>query len=202
VAHVPRRRAEPQLTRGLALPLLLSLAAPRAAAGQQEGGARAGVEAALKLSSVRGDATVFAGGVGLIDLGRRVAFGAGAWLALSTVRISTGRPETDKSLRMAYAGVVAEGEIRRGPDWVVNVRALVGAGNAKVSDRLIGVPLGADNFGVVEPEVGGSWHLGRGAWLTGGLGYRFTFGVEDLPDISEESFRGMSLRMGIALRSF
>lgn len=202
MAHVPGRRTEPQLIRWLAFPLLLSLAAPRGAAAQQEREAGAAVEAALKLSSVLGDVTTFAGGVGLIDLGGRVAFGGGGWLALGTVRIATARPETDKSLRMAYAGVVAESVIRRGPEWEVRARILVGAGNAKVSDRLIGVQLGADNFGIVEPEVGGSWHLWRGTWLTGGLSYRFTLGVEDLPDISDDSLRGASLRLGITLRSF
>ncbi len=202
MARVPRRRPESQLIRWLALPLLLALARPQLAAGQRETDARAGVEAGLKLGSVQGDATVFAGGVGLIDLGGRVAFGGGGWLALGAVRIATGRPDTDKNLHLAYAGVVAETEIRRGPDWDVRARALIGAGNARVSDRLIGIQLGADNFGIVEPEIAGSWHLGGVAWLTGGLGYRFTFGVEDLPAISGDTFRGVSLRVGITLRSF
>ncbi len=201
MADLPRRRPEPQLIRSLALPLLL-LALPGVARGQQPGEARAGLEAALRVTSIAGDATVLAGGVGLLDLGGRVAFGGGGWLALGTMRISTGRPETDKNLHMAYAGVVAETVVRRGPGWDVRARALVGAGNAKVSDRLQGVALGADNFAIVEPELGGSWHLGHGAWLTGGLSYRITFGVEDLPDISEHSFRGVSLRIGATLRSF
>jgi hypothetical protein len=199
---VPRRRPEPQLTRWLTLPFLLLLARPSATAGQQEGAARAGLEAALRLSSVHGKATVFAGGTGLLALGHGVSFGGGGWLALGPVRVSTGRPESDKSLRVAYAGLVVETAVRRGPDWDLRVRALVGAGNAKVSDRLIGVQLGADNFGVVEPEIGGSWQLDRGAWLTGGLSYRLTFGVEDLLDVSEDSLRGASLRVGIQLRSF
>lgn len=202
MAHLPGRRSESQLIRWLGLPLLLLLARPTLAVGQEPAEARAAIEAALRLSSVHGEAAVLAGGSGLLHLGGRIAFGGGGWLGLGTVRIDTGRPATDKSLRLAYAGVVAEGEIRRGPDWDLRARALVGAGSAKVSDRLIGLQLGVDNFGVVEPEIGGSWHLGGGAWLTGGLAYRFTFGVEDLPDVSDDSLRGTSLRVGITLRSF
>jgi len=202
VARVSRRRQEPQLSRWPALLLLLLLARPSAVRGQQQDAARAGIEAALKLSSVHGEGTVFGGGVGLLALGGRVAFGGGGWLALGAVRIATGRPETDKDLRLAYGGVVVEGMIRRGPDWDLRARALLGAGNAKVADRLIGLQLGADNFGVVEPEVGGSWQLTRGARLTGGLSYRLTFGVGHLPDVSDDSLSGGSVRVGIQLRSF
>lgn len=199
---MPGRRQEPQLRRSLLVPLLLLLAGPLAAGAQQESAARAGVEAALKAGRVAGEATVFGGGVGLLNLGHGVAFGGAGWLALGAIRVGNGRPETDKDLRVAYGGLVVEGVVRRGRGWDLRARALLGAGNAKVSDRLIGVQLGADNFAVVEPEVGGTWQLARGAWLTGGLAYRMTFGVEDLPGISDDALRGGSLRVGIQLRSF
>lgn len=146
---------------------------------------------------------MFAGGVGLLDLGGRVAFGAGGWLVLGTSRIETGSPENDTELRVAYGGVVAEVDLpRQIHGWDLRARALVGAGNAKVADRLIRVQLGADNFGVVEPGVVGSRQIMRHTYLTGGIAYRFIFGVEDLPNVSPEDLRGASVQLGIAFRTF
>ncbi len=145
---------------------------------------------------------MFAGGVGLLDLGGRVAFGGGGWILLGQSKISAGSADADRDLKVAYGGVVVDMELLRNHRWDVRARALVGAGNGKISLRVAGVQLAADNFGVVEPEVCGSWHLSPNASLVGTLAYRYTFGVDDLPNVSENNLRGISLGVGFAVRSF
>ncbi len=199
---MPGRRAEPQLIRRAAvLLLLLSLAGP-GALHAQDARASASVETALRIGALRGSAKAFAGGVGLLDLGRRVAFGGGGWILLGTSRIYAGSADSDRDLRVAYGGVVVAVELVRDARWDLRARALVGAGNGKISLRLAGVQLAADNFGVIEPELCGSWHMSPNASLVGSVAYRYAYGVDDLPSVSEDNLRGMSLGVGLSVRGF
>lgn len=198
---MPRRRQEPQLIRRAAVLLLLTLVGP-GALHAQDASARANVEAALRVGALRGSAKMFVGGIGLLDLGGRVALGGGGWILLGRSRISAGSADADRDLRVAYGGVVAEVELLSDPGWDVRARALVGAGNGKISLRLAGVQLAADNFGVVEPEVCGSWHLSARTRAVGTVAYRHAFGVSDLPSVSGNDLSGFSLGVGLAIRSF
>lgn len=201
MAGMPRRRTEPQLIRRAGVLLLLMLVVP-GALHAQDTRAHASIEAALRVGSLRGSAKAFAGGVGLLDLGGRVAFGGGGWILLGQSQISAGSADADRDLRMAYGGVVADVELVRDARWDLRARALMGAGNGKITLRLAGVQLAADNFGVFEPEVCGSWHLSRSTSIVGTLAYRYAFGVNDLPNVSEANLRGISFGVGFAARSF
>lgn len=198
---MPRRRAERQLIRRAAALLLLSLAGP-GTLHAQEARAHASLEAALRVGALRGTAKAFAGGVGLLDLGGRLSFGGGGWTLLGTSRIYAGSADSDRDLRVAYGGVVAAVELVRDARWDLRASALVGVGNGKISLRLAGVQLAADNFGVIEPELSGSWHLSSNASLVGSLAYRYAYAVDNLPSVSQASLRGMSLGVGLSARGF
>jgi len=198
---MPRRRAERQLIRRAAALLFLSLAGP-GTLHAQEARAHASLEAALRVGALRGTAKAFAGGVGLLDLGGRLSVGGGGWILLGTSRIYAGSADSDRDLRVSYGGVVADLELVRDERWDLRVRALMGAGNGKISLRVAGVQLAADNFGVVEPELCGSWHLSPNASLVGTVAYRYAFGVNDLPSVSDDNLAGVSLGVGFAVRSF
>jgi hypothetical protein len=198
---VPRRRTEPQLIRRAAVLLLLSLVGP-SSLHAQDARAHASIEAAARVSALRGSAKLFVGGIGLLDLGGRVSFGGGGWILLGTSRIYAGSADSDRDLRVAYGGVVADVELVRDARWDLRARALLGAGNGKISLRVAGVQLAADNFGVIEPELCGSWHVSPNASVVGSLAYRYTYGVNDLPSVSQDNLAGVSLGVGFAVRSF
>lgn len=141
--------------------------------------------------------------MGLLGADARLRFGGAGWVLLGTTAVPSGNPGSPYELRFAYGGLVGELVLVETERGALSLRTLIGAGNAKVTSVPIMTTLiGADNFGVFEPELAGAWRLHRGLHITAAAGYRFTFGVEDLPGVSPSDLRGPSLRTGLAIRTY
>lgn len=162
--------------------------------------ASAALEASVTLSKVRGETGLFAGGRGLLGTGGRVALGGAGWILTTDISIPTGSPGSDLQLLVAYGGITAEVAVLGGTPVRGFLRTLVGAGSARVELPVVATEIAADNFAVIEPEAIILRTL-RGALSIGaGLGYRFVFGVEDLPGVLAGDLSGPSaslfLRVG------
>lgn len=205
LAHSPDTGPGSTLRRGPAVlyaVLALTLLGPGPAAAQDTGGraARAALEAAFGATAVRGKPAPFGGGGGLLDLGTPLRFGGAGWVLLAPRSIPGGSNHYD--LRVAYGGVLLDAPIGSLGRTSLSVRALFGVGTAKVSLPIVGTLIGADNFGVVEPEIHGTVRLIGGLGLTVECGYRGVFGVEDLPGVGAVDLRGPSVRLGVVLGNF
>lgn len=204
MARLPRARQEPQLIRYAALVAACLLLGPVGAPAQQVGdAAHAEVEGALRLTRMHGDVSWLAGVTGLIGVGGPLRFGGAGWIQLGQSSVPGGAAPFDYEMRIAYGGLAAELDIIRRPGGALVLRTLAGAGNAKIrSLPVVETLIAADNFGVVEPELSGAWRLYRGVVASVGLGYRLTFGVDDLPNVLPSDLRGPSLRIGISIGDF
>jgi hypothetical protein len=174
--------------------LALASFAPGIAA-QQERHASVVLDGAGGITAIRANATASGGGSALVDLGLRVRFGGAGWVLFDTPTVPPGY-----ALHMAYGGVLAEADLLEGKRGAVVFRTFLGVGNAKVTVPDATVLLGADNFGVLEPEAMGVLSLRSRLGVTLGVSYRATFGVERLPGLRPEELRGATLRLGIRLR--
>jgi hypothetical protein len=180
------------------------LVSPPALSAQQEAqtAARVELQAAVRLTRIRGGTSFLAGATGLLATDPRFSFGGAGWVLLEELDIGTGTPGAGFKLRMAYGGVLTAFELLETPRAQVSVRTLWGAGNGKIVLPVSGTEIDADNFGVVEPEVTGTWHLGSFLNVGGGAAYRFVFGVEDLTGVSADHLRGLSVSLLLSARGF
>ncbi len=162
--------------------------------------ASAALEASVTLSKVRGETGLFVGGRGLLSTGGRVAIGGAGWLLTTDTSIPTGNPGSDLQLLVAYGGIAAEVAVRAGTTVRLFLRTLVGAGSARVELPVVATEIAADNFAVFEPEAVILRRLRGVLGIGAGLGYRFVFGVEDLPGVLSGDLSGPSaslfLRVG------
>jgi len=185
----------------VAVPLI-----PRSALAQASTpvAARASVDAGFRPTLLAGGAAVLVGGSGLLGVGGNVMFGGGGWIQLGEANLDTGGSTTGFRLRLAYGGLVVDWFLGDRAVGQVTLRALLGAGNAKVflAAGDIEAETGADNFGVIEPEIALHRRLVGPLSGTAGVGYRVVFGLEDLTGVSGSDIRGPSLRVGLALRNF
>ncbi|MEJ2203035.1 MAG: hypothetical protein P8170_02890 [Gemmatimonadota bacterium] len=160
------------------------------------------LEASLTFSTLRGEASSFVGGTGLLSTGGRLAVGGAGWIQATDAAIPTGTQGSELELLVAYGGVAVQVALRDREPVGVFVRALLGAGSARVRLPVVGTEIAADNFGVVEPEVAILRHLPSIFSIGAGLGYRFVFGVEDLPGVRSGDLRGpvarLFVRVGIS----
>ena len=76
---------------------------------------------------------------------------------------------------------------------------LWGAGNAKLELPAVRTEIAADNFLVLEPGASVLFRLVGPLQLTGEAAYRWAVGVEDLPGISGDQLRGLSVSLGLAI---
>jgi hypothetical protein len=180
------------------------LASPTALSAQQEAQPTALVEleAALRLTRILGETSFLAGATGLLATDPRFSFGGAGWVLLKEPDIGTSTPGSGFKLRMAYGGVLTAFRLFETPRARVSVRTLWGAGNGKVILPGPETEIDADNFGVVEPELTGTWHLGSVLNLGAGAAYRFVFGVEDLTGVSADHLRGFSVSLFLSGRGF
>ena len=127
-----------------------------------------------------------------------VVGGAGFRLAGST---PTEPDDGSASPRLSfgYAGVVVERLRRLDPDWTIAGSVLVGAGHATVRSADATFELGADNFGVVQLQGGPEWRRAAPLRVSARVGYRFAFGVQDLPGVSAVDLRGFALTISLRL---
>lgn len=199
---MPGRRTEPELKpRATFLALtLITLLGPATLRAQQERRAAFDLEPAAGVTALRDQPSAFGGGSGLLDLGGPVRFGGAGWILFDTPRLPGGAAGYD--LHVAYGGVLLEAPLAARSRATLSARLLLGVGNAKVSVPVAATLLGADNFGVVEPEIHASLGLSGTLAVTVGASFRATFGVEDLPGVAPADLRGASVRAGLSFRTF
>ena len=167
-----------------------------------ESPASATVSVGVRRTSLRDRSAWMVGGDALISFGHSFSLGGGGWVLAKPLGISGAEGGSDLDLTISYAGVQSEYRLARVGAGGLALRVLVGAGSAKVSLPIVGTELAADNFGVVEPEVGGVLSVGDFVQLRAQLGYRIVYGVEDLPHIDPEHLRGATLTLSLLLGPF
>lgn len=170
----------------------------------QSGGTSAfvDVEASVGGTTLVGDVEPTATFSILLDLAPRLEIGGTGTFLFGSKTLSGTTAGSDVVMRFAYGGFLARFLLSRQEDRPLWASVLLGAGNAKLSLAVVKTPLAADNFGVVVPELGGSLRLAGPLHLGAALGYRATFGVEDLPDIAPEDLQGVTARLVVSLRHF
>lgn len=183
------------------LPLLLILALPgsaRAQAGPPPSttdGVRSAAAFTVTGGKLAGTTGAHIGGWGGLVFGDRFLLGGGGFAITKNVEL----PGLD-DLRMGYGGIVVRywGTVSRELTW--GVGALLGAGNARIRNRVVGTELGSDNFVLAEPSLSLAHPLIRSLHLEVALGYRKAWGVEDLPTLSADDLTSLtgsiSLRLG------
>lgn len=176
-------------------------AAPLAAQSASDP-ATASAEASLALTSLDGAATWMASAAALLGVTSRLSLGGAGTVALGTRVLPGSTPGTDLALRTAFGGLVGQVELACRDDRALWLRVLAGAGNAKMDLALAGTQIASDNFGVIVPEIGASLRLADPLSVGAALGYRATFGVEDLPGLAPSDLRGVSVRLLIAVHRF
>lgn len=174
----------------IASPTALVGQAPAAAAG-------ASAEASLGATALHGGASWTASAAVLLGLTPKLSVGGSGTLFLGTARLAPG---SDLTLRTAFGGLVAQLTLAELPGLSFWLRALAGAGNAKVDLAAVGTRIAADNFGVFVPEFGGTMQIAGPLSAGAALGYRAVFGVDDLPGVRPSDLRGLSARILLVLR--
>lgn len=177
------------------------LGAPRSVSGQAaERQAHASLEVSLAATSVRESATTLAGAVGLLDLGGRLAFGAGGAIMIGSSALEGGG--LDQDLHLGYGGAVLQFTLTGSPQRYLALRTLVGSGNAKIKLAVGGGEVAADNFGVLEPGLVGTVTLAGPLRLGAGVAYRHVFGVDDLPNVVPADLKGPVAQVRISIRTY
>lgn len=148
---------------------------------------------------VRSQAKILVGGDLRVRLPGSFSAGLGAWGATSATTVPGGSTGVDYGMEFAYGGIVVErGMFVRG-STEVGARLTFGAGSARASLPGVNGSSAADNFGVVEAEAVVSRHLPGAVGVRAQLGYRLSFGVEDLPQTVAAHFRGITVSLGFVL---
>ncbi len=161
--------------------------------------ARAFVDAGARLSTLRSSRVVLLGGSLGFDLGAGPRFGVGGWLLTDPVDLDPSRPASGLRLRVAYGGVLSEWPVTTAGPLAASAQILLGAGNAKLELPAVGAEIAADNFAVLEPGLSLDLRLTPWLGLSGGVAWRWAWGVEDLPGLGREDLRGASGTLGLRL---
>ena len=147
----------------------------------------------LRGAKIIGGTEAMLGGEASLHFSRHFSIGAAGGALLGPVSVTESGADLGTDLRMGYGGVLLGYEARTANTVSVAGRLLLGAGHASIRAIPVGNELGADNFLVLEPEVVlrfravGPAHLGLAA------GYRMTFGVQDLPTLTDHDLEGVSV---------
>ena len=182
---------------GLLLALVLS-AAPLL--GQAPSGrARASLEAGVRGSELNGSTEAIWGGVALLGVHPRVSLGGGGWLLSGKSEITGLASGSDLEMSLGYGGAVLDVLLRGSEQSRISLRALIGAGHARVLVPVVGPELNADNFGVLEPELVAARWLAGMVSLQAAVSYRFVFAVEDLTQVTASDLKGASLTLSIGI---
>ena len=160
------------------------------------------VSAGLRRTSLRNSGAWMVGGEARISFGSAFSLGGGGWAMAKPLGIPSVASESDLQLAVSYAGVQAEYRLWPAQAAGIGLRLLAGAGSAKVSLPIVGTELAADNFGIVEPEIVGILPMHDFAALRTRVGYRFVYGVEDLPRVDPKHLRGATLTLSLMLGPF
>lgn len=160
------------------------------------------LELSMGGTSFLGEASAQASVAALLGVSDRISVGGMGSILLGMRTLPGSVPGTDAELRTALGGVVVQVDLGGDPTWSVWLRLTSGLGNAKQNLAVAGTRIAADNFGVLLPELGITHRLTGPLHVGAALGYRATFGVEDLPGVSSADLRGPSGRLLISLRHF
>lgn len=173
-----------------------------AAARQTEVGASLLLDAGLRATSFRGDASAMLGGDVLLRTPGGFAVGGGGWLLLGARTLDPGAPGGGLRLRVSYGGVVAGATLARPASLAVDARVLVGGGNARIEVPIELSRVAVDNFFVVEPEVGVTLAL-DGPWSARlSASYRKATGVDDVYGVTAGQLSGGSLGASLSFHGF
>ncbi len=181
--------------------LLCAAAAPLAAQGAG-GPTTASAEASLAITTLRGEGAWLASASALLGLTPRLSLGGAGSVVLGATDLAGSVPGSDLELRVAFGGLLAQLLVLEEGDRSVWLRLLAGAGNAKVDLAAVGTQIAADNFGVFVPEIGVTVRLVGPLRGGAAVGYRTTFGVEDLPGVAPSDLRGVAARVSLSLHRF
>ncbi len=187
---------------------------PANAEAQEEVDDTASIEvgAGFQATSIRGDLAWLGGGTLLFRIGDFLQVGGGGWLLLRDHALSRESADGGLKLRMSYGGLVAGGSLVDAGRMRFDVRALVGAGTARIKVRVESadgakVPVelaerAADNFFVVEPQLGLTMPIDERwrARLT--VGYRKAYGVEDVFNVTAGQVSGGSAGVVVVFDGF
>jgi len=174
---------------------------PGAATGQE---ARAGGRFDLSLGAtpLHGDASALATASVLVGVAGRLYLGGTGSAFLGKRTLAGSAPGTDLELRSAFGGLVLHYRLTPPEGSDLWLRLTAGAGNAKVDLAVARTRVAADNFGVLEPELGLSRHVAGPLHVGVAVGYRATFGVDDLPGVSPADLRGPTARVVLTALRF
>jgi hypothetical protein len=164
--------------------------------------APAWLDVSVGVTSVVGQTSPTAAGSLLLGVAPGFSLGGGGRILLGTRALAGPVPEADQRLRFAYGGLLGQMLLSDTADRRVWIRLLAGAGNGKVDLAATGTPVASDNFGVVEPEVGGALLLWGPLHAGAAVAYRIVFGVEDLQGVTTSDLRGPTARLFVAVRRF
>jgi hypothetical protein len=123
--------------------------------------------------------------------------GGGGYTSIGKVDVGGSSQGNAFELGMGFGGVVLEyiGAIRS--RYGIGAGVLVGGGNARVRDPIVGTELGSDNFIVLQPEAVIRVQLLTAVEAALSLGYRLVGGVEDLPGLRPGDLRSYVASLSI-----
>ncbi|MFC1575411.1 hypothetical protein ACFL5A_02030 [Gemmatimonadota bacterium] len=183
--------------------LLLALPGPLGAQAGPDLSAppRAGsaVSVFLKGSKIAGESRAHLGGWAGLVFGNRLVVGGGGMALLERVDLAGTVADTGFDLGMGYGGLVLRYFLPLPLGATGEMGLLLGAGNADVRDHLAGRKLGSDNFQLLEPDLAISYPLLEGLFVTGSVGYRLVWGIEDLPTVNDKDLRSLTAALSLRL---
>ncbi len=163
--------------------------------------ARVGATAAVVVEGghLAGASRMFVGGWGGLVFGNNLVVGGGGAALSRRVEITGSESPTGFDLGVGFGGIYVRYAAARWGALAGEWGLLLGAGHAEVNDRLVGLEVGADNFMVLAPEAGLTYEIFRKLHLGASVGYRYVWGVEDLPLLSSEDFRSLTGTLSVRL---
>lgn len=172
-------------------------------AGAQDSTGRAGldIEAGIRATSFRSEFSWMGGGSALVRPWHGLALGGGGWMLMGSRRIDPDSPGGGLRLRVAYGGLVAATPLPGPGRTEADLRVLLGAGNARIELSAPRAEIAADNFLVVEPEVGITMIVAWPLTARVSLAYRFVGGVEDVSGVTARQLRGLSATAFMGFRT-
>ena len=194
-----RRRLLLPLASCLCAPLFGSILPAPAAAQAPPHKVTASVEAGARIASLRDETKGLWGGAALLHIHPRLSLGGGGWILHSRSAIQVASPGSDLEMALGYGGVTADLRIVSGERVALDLRVLAGAGNVKIIVPVVGSEIGADNFGILEPELGLTLRLRPDLGVKLTAAYMHSFGVDDVPPVLPEDLRAYSLGLSLIL---
>ncbi len=162
-------------------------------------GATLTVEAGLTATSILDEWAGMSGGAVLLHPTPRLTIGGAGWLQNGLRELEPSTPGGGFRLKVSYGGLIAGFRVSDGNTVQVDIRALLGAGNAKIELPATRTEIAADNFVVFEPQVGLTARIAGPMSTRAALGYRFTGAVEDVAGVTSAQLRGISAMVSLAV---